>query len=106
MKGLKIALLTALIAGAGFGTVFAMQHEATVEKGKALFNDTKLGTVGKSCNSCHSSGKGLENAGAKTDLEYTINSCINQALKGKNLKVKSVEMQSLVLYIKSIEKTK
>mgnify|MGYP001600396278 CR=1 FL=1 len=28
--------------------VFAMQHEATADKGKVLFNDTKLGANGKS----------------------------------------------------------
>jgi cytochrome c peroxidase len=82
--------------------VFAMQHEATVEKGKALFNDTKLGANGKSCNDCHKDGTGLEKAGLKNDLESTLNTCITKGLNGKALKNKSVEMQSLVLYIKSL----
>ena len=40
-------------------------------------------------------------AATKKDLEVMINSCITGALKGKALEVKSTDMQSLVLYIKS-----
>jgi len=82
--------------------VFAMQHEATADKGKALFNETKLGTNGKSCNDCHKDGTGLEKAGAKNDLETIVNTCIMKGLQGKSLKKKSVEMQSMVLYIKGL----
>ena len=32
------------------GTAFSMRHEPSADKGKALFNDSKLGTTGKSCN--------------------------------------------------------
>jgi hypothetical protein len=71
-----------------------------------LFNDSKLGTAGKSCNTCHKDGKGMVKAAAKKDLEDTINSCITGALKGKALDVKSVDMQSLVLYIKSFSADK
>jgi cytochrome c peroxidase len=82
--------------------VFAMQHEATADKGKALFNDARLGSNGKTCNDCHKDGVGLEKAGGKSDLEATLNSCIKNSLNGKALKNKSVEMKSLVLYIKSL----
>jgi cytochrome c peroxidase len=82
--------------------VFAMQHEATANKGKVLFNDTKLGTNGKACNDCHRDGTGLEKAGLKNDLEATVNTCITKALNGKALKKNSVEMQSMVLYIKGL----
>ena len=82
--------------------VFAMQHEATPEKGKALFNDPKLGTTGKTCNDCHKDGTGLERAGQREDLEKTVNMCIAMSLKGKALKPTSVEMQSLLLYLKSL----
>ena len=82
--------------------VFAMQHEATLEKGKALFNDPKLGTTGKSCNDCHKDGTGLERSGERKDLEKIVNKCITVSLKGKGLKPKSIEMQSLLLYLKGL----
>ncbi len=98
-------ILTALVvfAAAMAGTaVFGMQHEASADKGKTLFNDPKLGTNGKTCNDCHKDGAGLEQAGALKDIDKTVNSCIKSSLKGKALKAKSVEMQSLVLYLKSL----
>jgi cytochrome c peroxidase len=81
-----------------------MQHEPSVEKGKALFNDTTLGTSGKSCGSCHPDGKGLETVGTKENLAATVNACIKAPLKGKALDGNSVEMQSLLLYLKSLGK--
>ncbi len=88
------------------------EEKPTIEKGKVIFNDPALGTTGASCNTCHVNGKGLENTvhkkewftGGKlhTTLEEAVNYCIIYALKGKPLDVKSAEMQSLVLYIKSL----
>jgi len=89
-----------------FGTSFAMQHEASVQQGKALFSDPKLGTNGKTCFTCHANGKGLEQAGAKSELADTINMCITNPLKGKALGTTSSEMQSLILYIKSLGERK
>ncbi len=89
-----------LILALGIGIACAAQ-EASVEKGKALFNDPKLGTNGKTCNTCHTDGKGLAKAGIRSDLENIINGCITVLLKGKALDPKSVEMQSLILYVKS-----
>jgi hypothetical protein len=102
--GMRVVGMAAVIfmALAMVSVVFAMQHEATADKGKVLFNDTRLGTNGKSCNDCHKDGVGLEKAGAKNDLESIVNSCIKKALNGKALKNKSVEMQSMVLYIKGL----
>jgi cytochrome c len=110
MKGLKIALLVVLIVSLGTG--IAMATGASVKKGMALFNDTKLGTAGNSCNTCHPDGKGLEGAGAKKEwktpagerktLEDAVNTCITMALKGKALDVKSDKMKSMVMYIKSL----
>jgi hypothetical protein len=73
-------------------------------KGKILFSDTKLGgaSAGNSCNACHPGGKGLEKAGARKDLPKVINACIETALKGKPLSLKSSEMADLVAYIKSL----
>ena len=101
MKGVKIAFLFILAAAFAAGIVSAAQNEASVEKGKALFNDTKLGTNGKSCNTCHPDGKGLNKAGAKSDLARIVNKCISIPLKGKPLDPESLEMQSLILYVKS-----
>lgn len=102
MKALKLVVLVVLVIVFGSGLVFAAHHEATIDKGKALFNDPKLGSSEKSCNTCHKDGKGLEKAAAKKDLEVIINSCITRGLKGKALDGKSTDMQSLVLYIKSL----
>jgi len=114
MKGLKIVLLVILIAVLGTSVAFAAG--ASVKKGKALFNDSKLGTAGNSCNTCHPDGKGLEGAGAKKEwktpggahktLEEAVNTCIGMALKGKALDVKSDKMQLLVMYIKSLGEKK
>ena len=105
MKSMKVICLLVVIALLGVSMVWAAQ-EATVDKGKALFNDPKLGTSGKTCNTCHADGKGLEKAGMKSNLTDILNGCISGPLKGAALDAKSVEMQSLVLYIKSVgEKT-
>ncbi len=98
----KIAILLVLVVLVAGGTAFSAQQGATVEKGKALFNDPKLGTTGKSCNSCHPDGKGLEKSGSRPDLTDVINGCITIPLKGKAIDAKSSEMESLVLYIKSL----
>jgi cytochrome c peroxidase len=87
------------------GIVFAAQ-EASIDKGKALFNDPNLGTNGKTCNTCHPDGKGLEKAGAMSDLENMINGCIKSSIKGKALDAKSMEIQSITLYIKNLSAKK
>ncbi len=104
-------------------TVLAMSFVTTVyagdvEKGKALFNDPKFagGTSGKSCNTCHPNGKGLEKAGTKkqfnvmgqkqNSLEEAVNFCIVNANKGKAIDVKSEDMKNIVAYIKSLGKKK
>jgi cytochrome c peroxidase len=106
MKAFRIVMLAVLVLLISVAMAFAMQHEASVEKGKALFNDPKLGTTGKSCNNCHTDGKGLAKAGEKSNLEKIINGCITELLKGKALDPKSTEMQSIVLYVKSFGEKK
>jgi len=101
-----MAACTVFLAVLTVGVVFAMQHEATAEKGKVLFNDPKLGTTGRSCNDCHKDGTGLEKSGEKKDLDEIVNSCITKGLKGKALKPRSVEMQSVILYLKGLGKEK
>ncbi len=99
VKRACLLFLAILCAG---GIAFAAQGGATIEKGKKLFHDPSLGTTGKSCNSCHPEGKGLEKAGSRPDLRDIINGCLTIPLKGKAIDPTSEEMESLVLYIKSL----
>jgi cytochrome c len=95
-------------------TAFAFAgSEPSVEGGEKLFNDSALGTSGKSCASCHPDGKGMAAAAGRTEwklggntftaLEDVVNTCLTGPLKGKALDAKSVEMQSIVQYIKSFD---
>ena len=101
---MKLAIMLSfflLVALLEVGMVFAVQG-VSVDLGKKLFNDSKLGTAGNSCSTCHADGKDLSKAGATDELPSIINGCITHNLKGRALDVNSVEMQSLILYIKSI----
>ncbi len=73
--------------------------------GKNLFRDATLGRPRntRSCNTCHPDGKGLKDAGSNPDLPAIINRCITGPLVGKKIPVDSTEMQSLVLYIRSLK---
>jgi cytochrome c553 len=121
MKIMRVALLSVAAVCLVFSFAFAAAGDAA--KGKALFNDTKLGGAPgeKSCGTCHPGGKGLEkaagkkefNLGGKTQksLEEAINMCVENAIEGKALDPKSNQMKNLVAYIKSLkgktaEKTK
>lgn len=87
-----------------------------VAKGKALFEDSKLGggTSGKSCASCHPGGRGLEGIADKkeyramgrtyTSLESITNYFIVTAQLGKGLDPQSEEMQALVAYMNSLKR--
>jgi cytochrome c553 len=102
MKGLRIAVFVMI----SFSLMLTLSMAAgDVEKGKALFNDPKFGggTAGMSCNSCHPDGNGLEKAGDRKDLEKFVNGCIKNALKGKGIDPKSVEMADIIAYIKSLK---
>ena len=59
MKAIYAAVLLLLFLSGS--AAFAIRHEATLEKGKALLNDPKLGTAGKTCNDCHK-GRGRTRA--------------------------------------------
>jgi mono/diheme cytochrome c family protein len=106
---LIITMFFSVLLGAG---ITASGEKASVKKGKALFNDPELGSSGSSCNTCHTDGRGLEKAAKKrkwiiggkvhSTLEEAINYSITTGLRGNALKVESVEMRSLVLYIRSL----
>ncbi len=104
MKALKIAIFSVISLSLIFSLAVAAGN---AEKGKALFNDPKLGagTAGVSCNSCHPDGKGLEKAAnwKDKDLEKQVNLCIKNALKGKGIDAKSAEMADIVAYLKSLK---
>ena len=126
MKILKFSLWLLLV----IGLVFVYQVGDTkeeeapsygsvtgdMEKGKTLFNDNNLGngTAGKSCNSCHPRGQGLEAAGEKTEfnimgkkqnrLGEAVNFCIVNALKGTAIDADGQDMKDIVTYIKSLKK--
>lgn len=102
MKRNALVVFIVLATVVGVNIVFAVEG-ASIEKGKALFNDPKLGTTGKSCNTCHPDGKNIQKAGTKSDLDQIVNGCITHSIHGKALDPKSIEMQSLILYIKSLQ---
>jgi cytochrome c553 len=102
MKGLTIALSVMVFLSLMVALAVAA---GDAEKGKALFNDPRLGggTAGMSCNSCHQDGKGVEKAADRKDLEKMVNACIKNALKGKGIDSKSAEMADIVAYLKSLK---
>jgi cytochrome c len=78
----------------------------TLEQGRKIFNNKSLGSNGKSCAVCHPDGKGLEDLADYGDDELTgiINHCIGSALEGKELDPASLEMKSLIEYMRSLGK--
>ena len=112
MKIVKTVLLVVAVTGLVFSLAYAGGDAA---KGKALFNDTTFAGAasGKSCNSCHPDGRGLEKAGNKKEfrimgkvqhsLEEAVNICIEQAINGKAIDQASDEMKDIVAYIKSLK---
>ncbi len=80
----------------------------SVTLGEKVFNDAALGGSPnpKSCNSCHPGGEGLVDAGSNPKLSVIINKCITGPLEGKAIRGNSIEMQSMILYIKSLKEKK
>lgn len=97
------ALLGAVVSVL-FVAQLAVAEDASLEKGKALFENTRLGSNGKSCATCHPGGKKLEWAATTYDdakLASIINRCIKASLKGEPLDPESTEIKSLVMYVKT-----
>ena len=102
--------------GAGTEAEAPSYGSLDVNTGLMLFNDYNLGegTSGKSCNSCHPDGRGLETSGKKetfnifgkkqNGLKEAVNFCIVNALKGTAIDPDSGDMKSIVSYIKSLKK--
>lgn len=76
----------------------------TVAIGEVLFTSTTLGSNGKSCSSCHPGGKGLAEIGAYDDatLKEMINFCIRDALAGRMFAPESQEIESMLLYLRTL----
>ncbi|MDD5773524.1 MAG: hypothetical protein PHX78_08695 [bacterium] len=116
LKRVSCALVLLLLTGIAFAEVKEVKIAGDVKKGKALFNDTKLGggTAGKSCNSCHPDGKGLENfieqkvsdsTGSKLKSEEeAVNMCVKSPMKGVGMDIKGADMANVIAYIKSLKK--
>ncbi len=78
------AVIAASLALFSFAPAFA---SSDLEEGLKAFNDSSLGSNGKSCSSCHAEGQGLENA-CDYDvptLQEFVNFCIRDAMKGTML---------------------
>ncbi len=102
----KICWTIGLLAMFSLFAGLAVATDASVELGEKLFNDPALGGSlnDKSCGSCHPGGEALDEASGQANLSEMINFCIERPLKGKKLQNDSAEMQSLLMYIKSLNK--
>jgi cytochrome c len=113
MKKMLVIFSSVFVVALSFSVVSAMNH-TDAERGKTHFNNPSFAGGKKACNACHSSGRGLEEAGAKTkfnimggaqsSLEEAINVCIINANRGQAISVDSQEMQDIVSYLKSLAK--
>jgi len=92
---MAIFLATGIVQAAG---------KSSVELGKEMYNDPKLGgsTNESSCNSCHAGGKGLKNAAEKKKFTKLINTCLVGQMEGEKMDGRKVSMRSLKMYIKSL----
>ena len=107
MRFTQLIVLLSFIMVSAAGTA----HSGDIKKGEALFNDSSLGTNGKSCNTCHAGGKNID-AGKKTytilgsnmdSIEDAVNFCIKMALSGKPVGKDSVEMTNMVSYLRTLK---
>jgi len=104
----------------------AKELASAIERGKALFNDPKLGTSGMTCSSCHMAGgtkpgkmgqmtiDPFDALGAKypayfmmakrvMTLSQVINWCIMNPLKGKPLAWDDQRLADLAAYCASVK---
>ncbi len=112
MNERRILLLSIAATGIMLSTVLAAGNPA---KGKVLFNDPKFANAVRACSDCHPNGRGLENAagskvfhiagGTQRSLEEAVNVCIVYAAGGQAIDPKSVAMEDIVAYIKSLKGT-
>lgn len=96
--------LVAAIVVMTAGMAIAGVEEPSAARGGELFGNPSLGTSGETCSECHPAGKGIEDLGDYSDgrLGEVINACVTNALKGKTLGEDSLELRSLILYLRSL----
>ncbi len=77
----------------------------TIILGQKMYEANNLGSNGKSCASCHPHGKGLEEIDAYDDgmLKEMVNFCIRDAMKGRMMDLESTEIESFLLYLRSLK---
>ena len=102
MKKRNLAVTT--IIAVMFMATMAYGGKISVEYGKDLFNDAKLGGSSNesSCNSCHANGKDLENAATMKKFSKAVNKCIIGNMEGSKIDGRKAEMRSLKKYIQSL----
>jgi cytochrome c len=108
---MKKTILVSILILAVFAVFSAAVAGGDVQKGRALFNSTTLGTNGKSCASCHPQGSRINGQKSSftimghklNSVEDAANFCIRMALKGKPLKKDSPEMKALAEYLKTLK---
>lgn len=88
------------------GAQVCANEAPSLSLGKTLFESEELGTRGKSCQTCHHQGKGLDMVGDFNDAELKdiINACLRDALGGKLISVESQEMEALHSYVRTFQK--
>ncbi len=96
-------------AGAGAGAA-GMQQPSTpasttpmeVTQGKAIFNDSSLGTNGKSCGSCHVEGKKpLDGRKIDNRLVAFVQYCYEHAIGGQKV-IETGKLDKLIAYFGSL----
>lgn len=102
----KILSLSGIAVAVALLSFPVWAEDASVELGKKLFSNPGLGASQNalSCNTCHPEGVGLEKAGGNPNLAALINQCIVGPLSGEKINEETVAMQSLKLYIQSLNK--
>ena len=100
-KSIWLAAVPVLFLAAGIACAAGKSSEET---GKEMFNDPRLGgsTNESSCSSCHSGGKGLENAAENKNFTKLVNNCLVGKMEGEKLDGRSISMRSLKMYIQSL----
>ncbi len=117
MRLFLIVLATLLVLGCAQAPKEAPKASPAkdpVELGKALFQDSSLGTTGQTCKTCHPnpetsmSGVGkkypayFNMAKKEMTLKEVINFCIEVPLKGKALPAGDERLLALEAYLKSL----
>ena len=82
------------------------KDKTTTTQGKALFNDSSLGSNGKSCGSCHQEGeKPLDGRDINHHLVAYVQYCYEHALGGEKV-IGQAKLDKIMSYFVSLKMTK